>query len=299
MDDAGAQWRIRERALAGLIAAKAEHIIIGDDVLSDHIVERDFWADGREALQEDWAVGDFTSCPDGLNEVKAFGVSFDFLGLGALLGAHEQAEALRRISVIADSNWISASALLAKLGNSRTYVSPSAVLAEACLLGKLGGRAMRATCHGRRRNLLIHRWTALEWDVPLWFWRNFTQAESANFSWLMDKMRGEGRQAGEATQIELQGLHFHKSGLTNLGLFPDPAGDEQAPQAKRGRKPEYDWPAANTAIWGQIMRGELMPRSQAVIEKALQVHLAKGDKEPSESTVRPHASQIWAEYSKA
>ncbi len=68
---------------------------------------------------------------------------------------------------------------------------------------------------------------------------------------------------------------------------------------KRGRKPKYDWPAATLAVFGLIYRGDLKPENQADIERALIDHLASGDNTPSESTVRPHARQIWVEYSKA
>lgn len=68
---------------------------------------------------------------------------------------------------------------------------------------------------------------------------------------------------------------------------------------RRGRKPKYDWPAASAAIWGKIYRGELIPENQAAIERAFQAYLTIGDKEPSESTVRPFARTIWDQISKA
>lgn len=68
---------------------------------------------------------------------------------------------------------------------------------------------------------------------------------------------------------------------------------------RRGRKPKYDWPAASAAIWGKIYRGELIPENQAEIERAFQAYLTIGDKEPSESTVRPFARTIWDQISKA
>ena len=75
--------------------------------------------------------------------------------------------------------------------------------------------------------------------------------------------------------------------------------DSRFEGAKRGRRPEYNWLHALNLIWGQIYRGELIPDKQAEIERALQTVLARGDKEPSESTVRPYAKQIWEEFSKA
>ncbi|KHS41597.1 hypothetical protein NJ75_04651 [Novosphingobium subterraneum] len=67
----------------------------------------------------------------------------------------------------------------------------------------------------------------------------------------------------------------------------------------RGRRPTYDWHTACSSIWGMLLRSELIPEVQADVEKALITLLAKGDKEPSVSTVRPYAKIIFQEYSKA
>lgn len=172
-------------------------------------------------------------------------------------------------------------------------------MAEACQLGQLGARAMRAKCRGLRQGYGTIEWQAIEWDVPLWFWRDFADSQATVFQWPLGKVRGEGGPYNNRQTIQLQGLHFHRSGLINLGLAAGNVTMEAAPGMKRGRKPEYDWQAASTAIWGLIVRGDLYPKNQAQIERALQSHLTIGDKEPSESTVRPYAKLIWDEYSKA
>lgn len=135
--------------------------------------------------------------------------------------------------------------------------------------------------------------------MPLWFWRDFNDVRKAIYQWDLGKVRGEARRDGEAQRIQLQDLHFHRSGLINLGLAPSTKADEPAHESKRGRRPHYDWPAASLAIFGLIYRGDLKPETQADIERALIGHLTKGDNSPSESTVRPFAKQIWDEYSRA
>lgn len=301
LGDYTAQRRICERAHSGLIAAKAGRIIWGESDEHDRLIGKNFWwAEGHEALEQDWNAGDFSTWIDRKIEIKAFDVSFDFTALSDLVPADKQALALRRISVIAHDDWISARELyLAAL----TLFGPNRgaeALEEACRLGQIGARAMRATCQYRQLGNLVMRWKAVEWDVPLWFWRDFSNRPGATkFDWSLGKVTGQGQINGADHQIDLQGLHFHRSGLINLGLASAEGSDDPPPKAKRGRKPEYDWPAANAAIWGMIVRGELIPESQAQIEKAFQLLLAVGDKEPSESTVRPHASLIWNEYSKA
>lgn len=300
-DDVAAQRRICERAHSGLIAAKAERIVWGGkgENREHPIGKRFWWAEGHEALTQDWQVGDFSTWIDQTYEVKAYGVSFDFAGLSELVPADKQAEALRKISVLGNGDWISASDLLTAMYANVAPGNATAVLAEACRLGQLGARAMRAVCEQNWRSSKQPLWTAIEWDVPLWFWRDFTGIRKAHFEWSLGRVRGDGIREGGPQRIQLQGVHFHKSGLINLGLAQELEQADSAAEAKRGRKPVYDWPAASMAIWGKIYRGELIPRNQAEIEKALQVYLKRGDKEPSESTVRPYAQPIWDEFSKA
>ena len=101
MSDYAAQMRICERAHAGLIAAKADRIVWSGKEERDHPIRKGFWwAEGHEALEQDWQAGDFKTWIDNKIEVKAFGVSFDFNALSELVPAHLQATALRRIAAV-------------------------------------------------------------------------------------------------------------------------------------------------------------------------------------------------------
>lgn len=276
--DYAARLKICERAHHGMIPAKAERIIWNGQEEREKLIGKGFWwAEGHEALEQDWQVGDFTTWIDHKFEVKAFGVSFDFAALSELVPADKQAEALRAISVLGDKDWISATdlyaAMLAKLGP----INAGEALSEACRLGQLGARAMRATCERIRGGASTPFWRAIEWDVPLWFWRDFTDGTKSRFEWALSKVRGDEVKGFETQRIVLQGLHFHKSGLINLGLGKEAEIEDPQPGAKRGRKPSYDWQKASAAIWGLIVHGDLVPKNQAQIEKAMQRHLAKGD----------------------
>lgn len=298
--DFPARHKICERAHHGLIPAKAERIIWNGQEERDKLIGKRFWwAEGQEALEQDWEAGDFTTWINQKDEVKAFGVSFDFAALSELVPAAKQAEAMSAISVFGHADWISAADLHAAMFAKAGPAKAGEALAEACRLGQIGARAMRANCERIRGGTNEPIWRAIEWDVPLWFWRDFTEGKKGRFDWALGKVRGDGAKDGETQRIVLQGLHFHKSGLINLGLGQEAEIDDPAPGAKRGRKPIYDWHQASAAIWGLIVRGDLVPKNQAQIEKAMQRHLAKGDEEPSESTVRPFAKLIWDEYSKA
>lgn len=301
--DYPSRMRICERAHSGLIVAKADSVIWNSKESRNKELPREFWwAEGHEALEQDWEAGDFSTWIDKRFEIKAFGVSFDFLAISELVTADKQATAMRAISVIAEENWISAQDLHRLISQRVNPSMSGAQIIEACKLGQLAGRAARAAGEIANKKAKDHQakeWAAIEWDIPLWFWRNFTEPDKSNQDWQMGTAKGRGSSPFGPDFIKLNGLHFHRSGLVNLGVGGKQDATSAESPSNRGRKPTYDWPRASSAIWGEIVRGELIPENQAQIEKAIQSYLTKGDKEPSESTVRPHAKLIWDEYSKA
>jgi hypothetical protein len=287
------------RAHSGLIASQAETLIWnGEERQRCRIPKEFWWAEGEEALSQNWEAGDFSTWIDRRIEVKAFGVSFDFLAVIEMMPAERRADGLRRISVASNPDWIRARDLSRMIYAQTRSPRASEAIIEACALGQLVARAIRASGHTKGRygnSPNTHEWAAIEWDVPISFWRDFTKPHHAMHDRPLGKVRGESSANGTSEEIELQGLHFHRSGLALLGLVESQPDDDAKAPANSGRKPKYDWPAATLAIFGEIHRGDFKPENQAEIEKALQVRLAKGDKEPSESTVRPFAKRIWDE----
>lgn len=294
--DWSAQRRICARAFAGMIKAKADRMVIDEQEFRDQLIDREFWADGREALQEDWTAGDFSSCPDGLSEVKAFGVSFDFAAISDLVPSDRKAEALRRISSADRDQWISARELASRLQKEADVTNVEKAIVEAAQLGQISARALRAQGSFRHRSFLD--WAVREWDVPLWFWRELVRPDHYQ-NWNLNTAHGDGTRNGEDIRIQLQGVHFHRSGLEHIGLADGGARDSSSSRASTGRRPKYDWPAATLAIFGLIHRGDLKPSSQADVERALICHLTNGDEMPSDSSVRPYAKLIWHEHNKA
>jgi hypothetical protein len=301
-DDFSARRRICEWAHRGLIASRADLFVTDGREQLDHLLGHTFWwAEGGEALSQDWELGHFSTWIDQKVSLQAFGVSFDFTALSDLVPADQKAEALRRISVVGHEEWISAHDLSRMLSEKLGSLHFEQAIVEACQLGQLAGRAARAKTTSRDDKAFAAKssvWATMEWDIPLWFWRELVRPDHFQ-DWTLNKAHGDGLWQSKFVEVELQGVHFHKSGLINLGLGSMLDTIDPAPVDNRGRKPQYDWPAASAAVWGKILRGELIPETQAAIEKAFQAYLAKGDKEPSESTVRPHAKRIWEEYSKA
>jgi hypothetical protein len=56
----GARMTICKRAYSGLIRARAERFMIGTNVHNEHEIPKEFWwAEGHEALTQNWPTGDF------------------------------------------------------------------------------------------------------------------------------------------------------------------------------------------------------------------------------------------------
>lgn len=91
-----ARERICERAHAGLIRTRAEHFQKGGDTVADVEIPREFWwAEGHQALDQDWVVGDFSTWNDNRIPLKAFGVTFALPDIQKLLPPGSQTGAAR------------------------------------------------------------------------------------------------------------------------------------------------------------------------------------------------------------
>lgn len=81
-----ARLRICKRAHGGLIGARAEQFHQGKQVFHNHDVPKEFWwAEGHEALEQDWAAGDFSTWIEHSVQLKAFGVKFTRTDIQKLL----------------------------------------------------------------------------------------------------------------------------------------------------------------------------------------------------------------------
>lgn len=302
-DPRAEQRAICERAHSGLIASKADMIVWNGEEHRNSLIPKEFWwAEGEAALEQNWSAGDFTTWIEREVEAKAFGVCFDYIGLSELASPERRAIGMQRISVAGDENWIPARELFSLVSSRNAITKAGAVILEASALGQLSARAIRAkgTIDGRFGNSPKVHWIEREWDVPLWFWSGFTQRTNLLPDWSLGKVRGTATRPGSSAaseSIELQGLHFHRTGLALLGLplITEAVGGSET-GSNRGRRAKYDWATATAVIWGRIFRAELIPETQADIERALQAQLGHGDHEPSESTVRPFAKPMWEEF---
>ena len=287
-----------ERLHAGLVIARARSLRIGERSGTNVVVPKEFWwAEGHEALTANWSVGDFSTWIEQKTECRAFGVQMALAGVIQMIPFEERANTIRSLSVVSKPDWITAKEArhiaYSELGHNP--LGSGEYILEIARLGLVTARAVLAQRTSDPR--IGPEWEEREWDIPDWFWEDCTRSGSSAQNWETGKFSGRGRARTDFGYVTLSGVHFLRSTISATPNQAEPA-DTPSP-GQRGRKPSHDWEGAVAAIWGEIYRGSLVPNNQAQIEKALQARLTVGDREPSESTVRPYASRIWSEISKA
>ena len=260
-----------------------------------------WWAEGNAALEQDWASGDFSTWIDEKYEVKAFGVTFGLSGVLQLIDFTQRPLVARRLSVAGDPEWITAKQALRDVIDAEVCLPDNfgSYILQQAQLGFVAARAVQMKMIDKPSGSPVPFKEAREWDLPDWYWLNHAGKAGASLSWDLGRFLTGG--AGPVL-IELNGVHFHADSVRAItGKVAEAEAQAKGGEVNGspgGRKRKYDWEDGSNAIWGAIYRGELIPKNQAYIEKALQAHFRRGDNEPSESTVRPYASRIWSEYSK-
>lgn len=302
-DIIGNERTLTNRLRSGVLKSKAAKIQSTHDAFSCNPVTADFWeTGGRHDFRADWETGDFTNHIDGEIAVYVFGLTIDLSGILEMLPAEERGLIALNMSVAGSPQWITAKEACSLSFKARGDLNASREwIYEQGRLGFFVARAVQAETEldDRYRG---RAWVEREWDVPTWFWSEFTKSGFVEPSWTIGRLSGEGPTPHGFCSLTLSGLHFHKrTFLTLLGLPTEndtSLDDLDGPGERRGRRPSYDWPLAISTVWGKLLRSELLPEIQTDIEIALIAALKVGDKEPSISSVRPYAKTIFEEYSK-
>ena len=285
---------ICRRAHQGRLATKAVHYKEGPEQKEDCILPASFWwAEGQEALDQDWGTGDFSTWIKKTTHLQAFDVAFDFVELCNLVPASDRATAMAEISVAGNPEWLTAreaSRLVLRLDG---VVSSLQAIVEYCRTSHVVARAFRMEMKHRMRGEGIID-TKIGWDVPLWFWRDFMADDPPYELWANDRAVGVGDRNGEGVIVTLQGLHFHRKGLEMMGV-PKAKVDVQPKTTPSGRPPNKYWEPLISAICGQLYRGDLKPKQQADIEKAMHEWLNERQESASEASVRKRSRYLWDE----
>ena len=298
------------RAHANLVETKAKLVTVGGHRHEDSPVPADFWwADGGAALVQDWSVGDFSTWINQKVECKAFGVLFDLEGVLAMIPAERRGGHRLSLSVAGDPAWATAKQARQHVGElgwrSRFEGGERADRQLPLRLCVSQGRA-HATCRRRASRVSGRMKNASGMFLPgsgpissIWKrWRTGMTGSNSPHDWERGVFAGQGNSPTGACWVTLSGTHFHVDALQALypsvrqptatsDLSPDPR------QTPGGRPPASFWDDLWCSVWGQIYRGDLKPKLQADVEKAMLEWASAHGHEPSHSTIRSRARKLF------
>jgi hypothetical protein len=169
-----------------------------------------------------------------------------------------------------------------------------AVLLEQCRLGFVAARAVlrkQAKEDDPDRWLIEER----EWDIPLWFWSNFTSTGASLQDWERGVFSGRGTTPNGDFWITLSGVYFLRGSLE--AMIPASSSTIALPvPTAGGRPPAVFWDNLWCAIFGKIFRGELIPDRQADVERAMLDWASANGHELSETAAKQRARKLFEEY---
>lgn len=234
----GAERSICVRAHAGMLNTRAKLFHFGEQRKENCPLPASFWwAEGHEALEQDWASGDFSTWLEHKIELRAFGVEFDLAGILDFLPAERRPIVARSLSVEASPDWLSARAARELIGKQENICERAAErrLIELAALGFAPARAVQMSrSHQRSPRPTVER----EWDVPVWFWENCIHSAQARIDWTLGRFAGNQFIGGHYCRVDLVGVHFLRAAL----ILPDgpksEANDEVGGSESKPRLPD-------------------------------------------------------------
>lgn len=232
---------ICERCEAGLIRSRAQLFKRHKEELVDAELPREFWwARGHEALEQNWDTGDFSTWIDRNYHWRAFGVRFALDDLLKLTPFDQHASIRRQLSVAGNPAWVSAreARRFAYENAGLNPMTAGKVVVEQCRLGFITGRAveMRWGLGSKPDD-----WTeeAREWDIPIWFWEEFTTQDASSQNWEQGLFAGRGRAPEGYGWMTLNGVHFLRSSLeVLLPTTPTAAEEQESVDSRKSALPE-------------------------------------------------------------
>jgi hypothetical protein len=215
----GSCYALCERLNAGLARASARLFLKDEERLEEVILPPEFWwAGGNEALEQDWDKGDFSTWIDEAEHWQAFGVTIELDGVLEMLPFERRAIVTHELSVVGNPAWVPASEVR-RLVYEVTKVNPvsaGSFVIDRARLGFLTARAVLAQGSHGKHNESDWSWQFREWDVPGWFWKDFTSDGSSSQDWQSGRFAGRGIGPGNVKWVTLSGVHFLRDSLAAL-----------------------------------------------------------------------------------
>ncbi len=297
----GARGAICKRARHGLLAARCALLTVQSQRYENADVPAGFWwADGEAALEQDWSVGDFGTWIDRKVEYRAFGVTFALEGLLSMIPPERRGPARRAISVTGAADWVSAIETL-RLVQERTGLPPNEAEKSLVQQARLGFVPARAVLMSALPDLAGDAVDSeREWNIPEQFWAALepdADWESGTFSACI-VLNGP-------RTVTTEGVHFALPALDEVippGSRPltstATAPPSESNGGQKGRPPAAYWDELWCAVWGDIFRGDLQPKSQADVQNAMLNWLEAHGHSAGESTVKPRARRLFLEITR-
>ena len=297
---------ICERAHDGLIAARAERLILGEKVIEPANVPKDFWwARGGAAMDAKWAVGDFETWIEGRIHCRAYSVEFARADIERMLprsaraieGATATAEGVARVG-----NFESARRCLFELTNAIGGDEARAIdlILRNCRAGLIPSRCAHFWCR-RTDRYGSEEETDTNIAVPDWAWEHCLSGEAAILNWPADRFAGEGVVDGETRKVKLSGLQFDVESIVALERMGRNGSDKGSvsPQAEAaetsakasGRKLSELWPdwvaeLVNTIHYDGLPTGVGSQGQEELIKRVADALAARGLEAPARTTVQ-------------
>lgn len=243
------QLAICARCHAGLIRTQAETFDRhGKEERNSELPQQFWWAEGHEALEQNWDIGDFTTWIDHAEHWRAYGVRFALDDLLTLIPFEEQAAARLRLSVAGNAAWVSAREAR-RFANDEARLQPltagSTIIAQ-CRLGFVSARAVEMLFEaGSKKNAVSIE--AREWDVPTWFWDGCTPSGANTHDWEQGIFTANFLRSIGPVLTSLNGVYFLRSSLDVL--LPSLGALTSAHEAADSPKPNL--PETQLLKWWQ------------------------------------------------
>ena len=295
------------RASDGLVQTKADLFILGegrDEERKENvpIPPKFWWAGGHEALEQNWAAGDFSTWIDQKLHLRAFGVTFALSDVLDMLPLDKRALVARRLSVAGSTAWMSARQASLFACKAPGVTDGRTAVLDYARLGFVVGRAVLAQGFADRHNP-APIWEEREWDVPTAFWEPCMRMGEADRDWQLGRFSAQVTPVAGTRRVVLNGTHFLVESLQVLmppAELSPPVGNAPANTPTRaaagGRPAQPWWDDLWCAVWGLIHQGDLKPETQAEVERAMLTWAAVNGHEVSEAAVRPKARKLFQTY---
>lgn len=293
---AGSNFAVCRRTSSGLVKSRARLLLIGNQRFEEADLPIKFWwAEGHEALEQDWDLGDFSTWIDQTEQWEAFGVTFALSGLLEMLPVERRALVSRSFSVAGNEDWVSAIDAR-RFAYEKGGVNPTnagRAVVEQAKLGFVSARAVLAQGSKGKSDEAEWSWEAREWDIPDWFWAGYADEGSSSQDWASGRFAGRGNSPSGLRYYRLEGVYFLKESLSVLLPAAIATPVILGSKNKGGRPPAAFADDLMCAIWGLIYQGDLKPKNQAEIERAMLDWALENDQELGATVARGKAQKVF------